>query len=386
MKTLRNSKSYILWTIGTVSALGPFVTDFYLPSLPALARYFSTTTSLVQLSLTYSMIGLAVGQLLLGPLSDRFGRRKPLLWSMVLFCIATVCCLLSGNIHAFLFFRLLQGLSGAGGVVISKSIVADLYRGKELSRFFAVLSAVQGLAPVGAPLLGGLLLAYTDWHGIFAVLLAIGFLLLIALFRFRESLPATGRVRGGVRVSFRNYIRVLRNRRFMYYVLVQAFAMAVMFAYIASSPFIFQSHFGLSVLMYGLCFGMNALAIMAGSLSVSRFRSPARALRVGAIGFMLLGFLVAAAFLFGSVLAVEAALMVMLFFLGLILPSSTTLALELERNNSGNASAVLGFLMFFFGGVVSPLTGMGNMLYATAAIVVVCCLGAAWMEQLTHRR
>lgn len=269
--------------------------------------------------------------------------------------------------------------------MISKSIVADLYRGKELSRFFAVLSAVQGLAPVGAPLLGGLLLAYTDWHGIFAVLLAIGFLLLIALFRFRESLPAAGRVRGGVRVSFQNYIRVLRNRRFMYYVLVQAFAMGVMFAYIASSPFIFQEHFGLSVLMYGLCFGINALAIMAGSLSVSRFRSPARALRVGAVGFMLLGFFVAAAFLFGSVLAVEAALVVMLFFLGLILPSSTTLALELERNSSGNASAVLGFLMFFFGGGVSPLTGMGNMLYATAAIIVICCLGAAWMERLSHR-
>lgn len=381
MNEIRNSRLYILLTIGTVSALGPFVTDFYLPSLPALAEYFSTTASLVQMSLTFSMIGLAVGQLFIGPLSDKYGRKRPLVWSMALFCISTVACLLSPNIYWFLFFRLLQGLAGAGGVVISKSVAADLYRGHRLAHFFSMLSAVQGVAPICAPVLGGLLLEWTDWRGIFLVLLAIGLLLTGVLLKFRESLPAEQRVEGDIGATLRNYIAVLRNRRFMRYVLVQAFAMGVIFSYIAASPFIFQQHFGLSPLAYSLCFGINALAIMGGSLAVVKFRTTADALKIGVKGFLRAGCVVAAALVFGSVWMVEAVLLVLLFFLGLILPSSTTLALELEQLNSGKASAVLGFLMFFFGGVLSPLTGLGNMLYTTALIIVACCIAAWWTER-----
>lgn len=384
MDMTRNSKIYILLTIGTVSALGPFVTDFYLPSLPALAGYFTTTASLVQLSLTFSMIGLAVGQLLIGPLSDKYGRKRPLMHSMVLFCISTICCILSPNIYIFLFFRLIQGLSGAGGVVISKAIAADLYEGMELSRFFSILSAVQGLAPICAPILGGIMLEYMDWRGIFAVLLAIGIALTLVLLKFRESQPETTRAQDDIGAIFRNYIPVLRNRRFMLYVMVQAFAMGVMFSYIAASPFIFQTHFGLTPLAYSLCFGINALGIMAGSLAAAKFNTPSVALHVGVRGFLFLGCAVAATFIAGSVRAVEAALLIMLFFLGLILPSSTTLALELERNNSGNASAVMGFMMFLFGGVLSPLTGLGNMLYSTSAIIVVCCVAAWLMEKKVY--
>lgn len=163
--------------------------------------------------------------------------------------------------------------------------------------------------------------------------------------------------------------------------MVQAFAMGVMFAYIAASPFIFQQHFGLSPLTYSLCFGVNALAIMAGSLAVAKFRKPARALAIGVSGFLAAGCLVAASLVWGSVGIVEAALLVMLFFLGLILPSSTTLALELERHDAGNASAVLGFLMFLVGGILSPLTGWGNILYSTAIIIVLCCMAAWYMER-----
>lgn len=385
MNEIRNSKCYILLTVGTVSAFGPFVTDFYLPSLPALAGYFSTTASLVQLSLTFSMIGLAVGQLVLGPLSDKYGRKRPLLWSMALFCLSTVGCLLSPNISVFLIFRLLQGISGAGGVVISKSIAADLYRGTELARFFSMLSAVQGLAPICAPVLGGLLLEYMDWRGIFGVLLGIGILLTAVLLRFRESLAPQDRANGDIGTTFRNYAPVLCNRRFMAYVLVQAFAMGVMFSYIAASPFVFQQHFGLSPLAYSLCFGVNALAIMAGSLSVAKFRAATDALKIGVRGFLAAGCLVAAAFLFAPIWVVEAALLVLMFFLGLILPSSTTLALELERHNSGNASAVLGFLMFLIGGVLSPLTGLGNILHTTALIIMACCAAAWWTERRVRR-
>lgn len=374
-----NSKLYVLIVIGIVSAFGPFVTDFYLPALPVLAGYFDTTASLVQLSLTFSMVGLAVGQLIIGPLSDKYGRKKPLMISLVVFCLSTLGCLYAPDIYGFIFFRLLQGLSGAGGVVVSKSIATNLYKGNELARFFSMLSSVQGIAPVCAPVLGGVLLEVTDWKGIFWILMAIGLLLIVALAFLKESLDSEARQHGSFFSTFRYYLPLFRNAPFMRYVLVQAFAMGVMFTYIAASPFIFQEHFKMSPLAYSLCFGANAVGIMLGSLVVSLFRNATCALRMGTIGFGVMSLFVAAAFVFGSsAWAVEASLFVFLIFLGLILPSSTTLALDLERENSGNASALLGFLMFLFGGVLSPLTGLGNMLYTTSIIIVACCAGA-WL-------
>lgn len=379
MKETLNSKLYILIVIGIVSAFGPFVTDFYLPALPVLAGYFDTTASLVQLSLTFSMVGLGVGQLVIGPLSDKYGRKRPLMASLVLFCISTTGCLYASDIYVFIFFRLLQGLSGAGGVVISKSIATDLYEGRELARFFSMLGSVQGIAPVCAPVLGGMLLEVTDWKGIFWILVLIGILLIMALAFFKESLNDEQRQHCGVFATFRNYVPVFQNARFMRYVLVQAFAMGVMFTYIAASPFIFQEYFGMSPLAYSLCFGVNATAVMLGSLTVSLFHDATVALRVGSVGFGIMSLFVAAALFFSiSVWAVELSLFVFMLFLGIILPSSTTLALDLERRNSGNASALLGFLMFLFGGVLSPLTGLGNMLYTTGVIIVACCIGT-WL-------
>lgn len=377
IKTSKNSKLYILIVIGIVSAFGPFVTDFYLPALPALSEYFGTTASLVQFSLTFSMIGLAVGQLIIGPLSDKYGRKRPLLISLYLFSVSTLGCLYAPDIYWFVFFRLIQGLTGSGGVVISKSIAIDLYQGRKLTHFFSMLSSVQGLAPICAPVLGGILLEVTDWKGIFWVLLGVGVFLIIVLSFFQESLDVSKRTKGNILSTFRHYVPVLRNRQFMRLVLVQAFAMGVMFTYIAASPFIFQNHFGLSPIHYSLCFGVNALGIMLGSLMVSKFKDAWSALETGTRGFGVISLLVALAFIFtSSVLLVEVILFFFLVFLGLILPSSTTLALDQERENSGNASALLGFLMFLFGGVLSPLTGLGNMLYSTSILIVVCCTGA----------
>lgn len=368
-----NSKLYILLMVGIVSAFGPFVTDFYLPSFPSLMAYFCTTASRVQLSLTFSMIGLAVGQLLIGPFSDKYGRKKPLIASLVVFCLSTLGCLYSNNIHTFIIFRLLQGLAGAGGVVISKSIATDLYEGRQLAGFYSMLSAVQGIAPICAPVLGGFLMAVTDWKGIFWVLLAIGILLIVCLLFFVESLDKDNRLKGGILSTFALYKPVVGNTLFMRYVLVQAFAMGVMFSYISASPFIFQVHFGSSPQVYGLCFGMNAIAIMMGSLLVGKARNAKKALQLGCMCFAVASLFVGMALIHGnSIYLVEAALFLLLFFLGMILPTSTTLALDMERQNSGVASALLGFLMFVFGGVLSPITGMGNMIYTTSAIIVIC--------------
>lgn len=368
----RNSYIFTLAFVGMIAAFGPFVTDFYLPALPALSDYFGAPASMIQLSLTVGMIGLGTGQLIVGPLSDRYGRRMPLLLSLAAFAAATAGCLVTDSIGRFLLYRFVQGLAGAGGVVISRSIATDLYAGRELARFFSVLGSVQGIVPVAAPVIGGLLLAVTDWKGIFAVLLGIGIALLVMTLTFRESLAQRSR---SVAASFKGYAPVLRNRRSMRYMGVQAMAMGVMFSYISASPFIFQQQYGLSPVAYSLCFGLNAFGIMAGSLLVLRSRSSERGLAIGTRGFFVMALATAIVLTQGgSVWLLEASFFLLMVMLGTIMPTSTTLALEPLREYSGSASAALGFLSFLVGGICSPLVGMGDMAVSTAAVIALCSL------------
>lgn len=368
----RNSYIFTLAFVGMIAAFGPFVTDFYLPALPALSDYFGAPASMIQLSLTVGMIGLGTGQLIVGPLSDRYGRRMPLLLSLAAFAAATAGCLVTDSIGRFLLYRFVQGLAGAGGVVISRSIATDLYAGRELARFFSVLGSVQGIVPVAAPVIGGLLLAVTDWKGIFAVLLGIGIALLVMTLAFRESLAQRSR---SVAASFKGYAPVLRNRRSMRYMGVQAMAMGVMFSYISASPFIFQQQYGLSPVAYSLCFGLNAFGIMAGSLLVLRSRSSERGLAIGTRGFFVMALATAIVLTQGgSVWLIEASFFLLMVMLGTIMPTSTTLALEPLREYSGSASAALGFLSFLVGGICSPLVGMGDMAVSTAAVIALCSL------------
>lgn len=368
----RNSYIFTLTFVGMIAAFGPFVTDFYLPALPALSDYFGTPASMIQLSLTVGMIGLGTGQLIVGPLSDRYGRRLPLLVSLAAFVAATAGCIMTDSIGRFLLYRFVQGLAGAGGVVISRSIATDLYAGRELARFFSVLGSVQGIVPVAAPVIGGLLLAVTDWKGIFAVLLGIGIVLLVMTLAFRESLAQRSR---SVAASFKGYAPVLRNRRSVRYMGVQAMAMGVMFSYISASPFIFQQQYGLSPVAYSLCFGLNAFGIMAGSLLVLRSRSSERGLAIGTRGFFVMALATAIVLTQGgSVWLIEASFFLLMVMLGTIMPTSTTLALEPLREYSGSASAALGFLSFLVGGICSPLVGMGDMAVSTAAVIALCAL------------
>ena len=382
-----NSRLFLLIAMGMMSAFGPFVTDLYLPGLPALATYFGTTTSWVQLSLTSSMVGLASGQLLIGPASDKYGRRGPLVLSMILFIVSTAACLLAWNIESFVFFRVFQGIAGAGGVVISKSVAADLYQGRELNDFFSLLMVINGLAPIVAPVIGGFVMRYTDWEGIFIILLAIGIVLFGVSMHFRESLPKERRIPGSVFNSFGKFVPIVQNGGFMNYVWIQMFSMGVFFTYIASSPFLIQEHFRLDAFAYSICFAVNASGMIVGSRITPRFSSVFSALKSGVYGLCLSCLAFVAVLLFdGSFYLMETLLFVMMNFLGMILPTSTSLALTLERDNAGGASAVIGFCMFLFGAIVSPMTGFGPMITSISVMTLVCCLLALLFLFIAKKR
>lgn len=377
MGTRRNSKLFILIFLGMLTAFGPFVTDMYLPTLPAMSQFFNTSSSFIQLGLTTSMIGLAVGQLLFGPLSDKYGRRFPLISALSLFLISTIGCIYSPNIIQFVGWRLIQGIAGAGGIVISRSIAADKYSGKELAKMLAIIGAINGIAPVAAPILGGTMADITGWQGIFWVLFLIGILLLAGSIHFNDTLPAEKRGKTKWIDVYHGLITVLHNRSYVCYILQRGFAQSVLFANIASSPFIMQQHYGFSPFMFSVCFGINAIAIGIAAASAAKFRHPEQALYTGSIGMVLASVCLFIAFYSNCNFWVYETLLIgLLLMLGLTFTASNTLAMDSARSNAGIASALLGALGFAFGGLVSPLVGLGNILISTGLVFIIGSLGS----------
>lgn len=369
---MQNSKTFLLVLLGLLSAFGPFVTDMYLPGLPSMAIYFDTTAPMVQLGITTAMLGLGFGQIIIGPLSDKYGRKLPLIFSLWLFIFSTIACIFSWNIGAFIFFRFLQGVAGAGGIVISRSVATDCYSGKELAKAFAMISAVNGLAPILAPVGGGVMLKFTNWIGIFTFLLFLGIILFLLCLKLKESLPAGQRISVSAFSSFRSFVPLLGKRKFMGYVLIQAFIFGTIFAYISSSPFILQEHYQLSPLSYSLCFAINAIALIIGTTAASQFRNIRQGVILGVTGSCILSvFTGITLWLEMPIIDFEITLFLTLIFGGIVLPTSTALALDTERQNAGTASAIFGAVSFLAGGIVSPLVGVGNILHTTAIIMVV---------------
>ena len=367
MKGKKNSKVFILVFLGMLTAFGPFVTDMYLPTLPAMSEYFHTTSSMVQLGLTASMIGLAAGQLLFGPLSDKYGRRLPLIISMILFAVATIGCIYSYTIMQFVGWRLIQGIAGAGGIVISRSVAADKYSGRELAKMLALIGAINGVAPVAAPMGGGFLAGSVGWTGIFWCLFVLGIILLLGSIHFEESLPVEDRKEKSWRSVFRSFIDVLRNSSYVCYTLQFGFAQGVLFANIASAPFIMQQHYGFSPLMFSICFGINAIFIVISAASAIKFRR--LALHYGSTGMVVVSALLLVALVLDCNFWIYELLLIgLLSMLGLTFTASNTLAMDCEHNNAGMASALLGALGFAFGGIVSPLVGLGNIMVSTGII------------------
>lgn len=204
-----------------LTAFGPFVTDMYLPGLPSMVPFFKTTIAKVQLGLTTSMIGMALGQLIFVQLSDKFGRRSPLIGAMFLFVVSTVACIFSPTIEIFIVLRLFQGIAGAGGIVISRSVATDLYSGKELVKIVALIVAINGIAPIVSPVFGGLIINHTSWRGIFILLLIVGIVLFAACIYFRETYPSIKRLNKKLPHAFLTFKPVLQNRNYRLYVFNQ---------------------------------------------------------------------------------------------------------------------------------------------------------------------
>ena len=370
--------------LGTLSALAALSLDMYVPGLPALAADLGTTASAAQLTLTACLIGLALGQLLAGPLSDARGRRRPVLTGMALYTAASVLCALAPSIWLLVPLRLVQGAAGGTAMVVATAAVRD--RGEDgtgTARLFAALMVVNGLAPILAPVVGGQLLHVTDWRGVFLVLGGVGAVLLAAsALWFGESLPAARRRRGlGPRALLPVYRRVLADRVFVGCLLGNGLALGAMFGYISGSPFVLQDIHGLTAQRYSLVFAANGAGIVLGSqlsrILVGRFG--ARALMLaGLAGTAAGGAGVFAATLTGAGLPV---LLPLLFVnvgcLGLVLPNAGALGLAAHGDAAGAAASLLGPTPYIVGAFASPLVGLGGRHDAAPMGAVIALFDAA---------
>jgi MFS transporter, DHA1 family, multidrug resistance protein len=368
--------------LGALSAFGPLAHDLYLPGLPQLATDLGASEALAQLTLSVCMIGLALGQLLVGPVTDRVGRRWPLLIGVALFAVSALLCALAPSIEVLLVLRLLTGVAGGAGIVIARAMVRDIYGGDGAARVFALLMVVMGVAPVAAPVIGGLLLRVTDWRGVFGALALIGALLLAAAATQRETLPADQRRAGGLRDVAGVFRDVARDRTFVLPALVQGLGMCGMFVYIAMGSFVLQNPAAvdgaLDAQAYSLAFAVNALGIVvAGRVSawlVGRV-GPLRLLGAGmAIELVAAAGLLVGALATRSVWALLPPLFVLVSSVGLVGPNATALALAGQGNRAGTASAVLGLLQFTFAAAVPPLVSLGGV---TAVVMALTIAGTA---------
>ncbi|MEO3822103.1 multidrug effflux MFS transporter [Plantactinospora sp. B24E8] len=373
----RAQRLRLILVLGSLIAIGPLTIDMYLPALPAIAADFETPSAAVQLTLTGTLAGLALGQLLIGPLSDAVGRRTPLLAGLALHIAASALCVIAPNIGVLGTLRVLQGLGVAATSVVGMAVVRDLFSGSEFARMLSRLMLVMGAAPVLAPTLGSELLRWTRWHGVFVALGIFGLLLItVAWLGLPETLPVRRRRRGGALDTVRTYGGLLRDRTFLGLVLVAGLAMAALFAYVSGSSFVFQEQYGLDEQEFGLAFGAGAIGLItATQLNVRLLRrySPQQilvtALVVGSLaGFALLGFAVTN---YGGLPGILVSLWVVLAASGLAMPNAPALALSRHGEAAGTAAALLGAIQFGVGAVAAPLVGvLGNGSAGMALVVV----------------
>lgn len=392
MKSLTGAKRLKLaLLLGTLAAMGPLTIDMYLPSFPTIVTAFGTTPSLVQVSLTATLVGIGLGQLVLGPMSDVHGRKKPLVAALIVYLTASILCAVAPNIGLFIASRFLQGFAASAGIVISRAVVRDMYSGRELTKFFALLMLINNLAPILAPLLGGVILAFSDWKGIFITLSFIGLLLaVVVIWRMDESLSQDMRVPNNLTQTLKNFQSLLKDRSFMGYALAQGFIMAGIFAYVAGTPFVYQTIYGVSPQLFSVLFGMNGIGLIIGSQVVGRLTglvSEQRFLQTGLFISITSGaLLLIAVLVHGPLLTIVVPIFFFVASIGIISTSSFSLAMESQGHIAGSASALLGLLPFILGSITAPLVGiageetaipMGVIIFGTSIIALLSYYGLA---------
>lgn len=365
---------FLILYLVLLSAFGSFVNDMYLPTLPEMVKAFHTSVPTVQLGLTFGMIGLGLGELILGPMSDRFGRKPILVGALVVFCIGAVCSVWSRTIHVFIWWRLVQGIGASGGYFLARTIPADMYKGRTLAKVMALVGAINGFAPASAPVIGGLVARSIGWQGIFWILFAFSAMLLLLSMALKESLPKSRRM-SGFGPAFHNYVILARNKHFLIHVLLKGSALGMLFAYISSAPFIIQDHYHFNQLQFGLFMGVNALFVATGAMVALKFKPLKRAAMFAARALVVvIAAQIICFYTVDSVWVYDALNLPMIFCLGMLFTVANTLAMNEGRECAGDASAMIGLGGYMFGAIVSPLVGMGDIIHSTAIVLGVLAL------------
>jgi DHA1 family bicyclomycin/chloramphenicol resistance-like MFS transporter len=392
MTGLERARLFVL--LGGLTAFGPLSIDMYLPALPTIGRDLHAAESIVQLTLTACLVGLALGQIVSGPLSDMLGRRRPLMVGVGGYAIASVACAFAPAAAVLVAFRLLQGLSGAAGIVIARAVVRDMYTGSAAARYFSRLVLIMGLAPILAPVLGAQLLRFTTWNGIFFALAVISLLLLLgAALALPETLPEERRQASGFRNSLRAFAKLFHDSKFVGFAFAGGLGFGAMFAYISGSPFVLQGIYHVTPQVFSLIFATNALGFVItsqvnGSL-VARI-DPARMMLVGLCANLVGGLALIAVVLFGQGLGVVALLpplFVLVSSIGFVVPNAVALALTRHPEAAGTGSALLGLVQSGVGAIGAPLVGIEGTATAIpmAAVIAISGTGAVLAYLLTAR-
>lgn len=373
----------LAFLLSFLAMLGPFNIDMYLPSFPEIANDLDARASLVQLSLTACLIGLASGQMVIGPISDAKGRKKPLLFFISLFALASLMCALAPNIAVLVIGRFLQGFTASAGVVLSRAVVRDVFSGKELTKFFSLLMVINATAPLIAPIMGGaiLMLPFASWNTVFLFLCGMGiFLVGMVAFKLKESLPEEKRQPSSLGNSIRTMGSLLNDRSFIGYAIVVGFVQGGTFAYVAGTPFVYQEIYNVSPQVFSFLFGINGLAIILGSFLVGQLSGKVhekKILRAGVIISLIANtVLLVMTIIQGPLIMLVIPIFIHMTTIGLILTSTFSLAMEQQGHRAGSASALLGMLPLVMGSIIAPLVGidettavpMGAALFTTSLI------------------
>lgn len=374
-KQKKNSPLFII-ILGALTAIGALSIDMFLPGLPELKNDFNTTTANAQLTLSLFMIGLGLGNLFVGPISDSIGRKKPVVISMIIFALASLGIVFVENIWIMVFLRFVQGFTGGAGAVISRAIASDMYRGNELTKFLALLMLVNGVAPVIAPALGGLILSFAVWRMVFVILTLFGVLMVLgSLFKVPESLSVKNRDSSGVNVIFSNFKSLLTTPRFVLPMLIQGVTFIMLFSYISASPFLVQKIYGVSPLHFSWMFaGVGITLIIASQIAgkLVDYFHPQVLLRAFTI-IQIIGVVIVSLTLINHW---HFALLV-IGFIVLVAPVTGvatlgfSIAMEERTTGSGSASSLLGLLQSLLGGLVTPLVNLKGEYNSMPYIIII---------------